>query len=904
MFKDFLCESDANGADGYVRGRLVIELKGDHEDWLAGFYQALHYGRYSSREAEPLGYTHVVVLAFGFIGLWRITEIPDFAKRLANQTPPLEAPNAAGVANARQTKDKSQQREILDKAQFLFKEPRPQDVEVGKGANVNAHLFAQCMRQLRDNPNEVGRAAITLNNFMLVIEAMEAYFPRPLDAVHAFYDIVNFWDAMSHVSQRESEPGALTVVGGRKKSLQSEPVQVAVDKQLLFQSFIERHYVATNEGSGITTDDYFARFDEVMARIVPEYVKQHGIFFTDLRLARFALWFTDTYFDAGLTDNYVVLDPAGGSGNLVSSWRKHIQHKIVAELQPDLLRIIDRRFRADEEEAMRGFTIVPRVAENRGLNFLDQPATDYYQHLLDALAPEGRTLDKPFAFLLNPPYKNTDERQDVRDANEATYAIDPDILEMTGPDAGNERYLGFLGQITRLALAQVAQYPDFQPVLLVFTPTSWLIPRPTYAAFRARFDQHWQYETGFLTTSNEFFKLNGKWPVAYTIWKWRGGTEAHEGARNTITVRDLTGLKKQDLDKAFSMAGEEDALLSDFVTAASVVTLGSERHDIRVLLPELENGNRSGRQTRYDFSRKKKSDEVGRVVSGFPIADKANHFELSRKCGDVAGMFVGFMDNLTPVRVKQDPLGRMSNQPDRVWFYLDTRVIGLNISKIFNGPPDNRGYCAYDLASARACFTWFGVTKALNNNYPTWFNQYSLWAPDFTRAPAVEAEFYRLCFAFGLAQNRCVVTRFEVDNPVPGAPAVFVDNPLVPGYAAGFWEQVLAPEFVGQPATDAATQLVAAVRAVYGHWATAVCGGQTLPAPELHGEAYFKFFAADAARLTPRAGLVQIRAYATRNTGEAWYPELHRRLARLAELREAVKGEIYRLLVQELRYFS
>ena len=92
LFKDqFLCESDANGADGYVRGRLVIELKGDHDDWLAGFYQALHYGRYSSREAEPLGYTHVVVLTFGFIGLWRITEIPDFAKRLANQTPPLEA---------------------------------------------------------------------------------------------------------------------------------------------------------------------------------------------------------------------------------------------------------------------------------------------------------------------------------------------------------------------------------------------------------------------------------------------------------------------------------------------------------------------------------------------------------------------------------------------------------------------------------------------------------------------------------------------------------------------------------------------------------------------------------------------------------------------------------------------
>lgn len=905
LFKDqFFYEANAGGADGYVKGRLVIELKGNHDDWLPGFYQALHYGRYGGTRDEPLGYTHIVVLAYGFIGLWRLTELPEFAKRLANQTPSLVAPSQAGVDNARQTRGKDNQKAILESAKFLFNEPKPLEAEVGKGANSNAHLFALALRVMRDSNGDDGRAAITLNNFMTIIEGMESFFARPLDAVHAFYDIVNFWDSMSIVSQRASEPDSLTVVGGRKKALQSEPVIVAPKKQALFKAFIERYYVATNEGSGITTDDYFARFDEVMARIVPEYVKQHGIFFTDLRLARFALWFTDTYYDAGLTDNYVVLDPAGGSGNLVSSWRKHIQHKIVAELQPDLLRIIDRRFRADEEEAMRGFTIVPRVAENRGLNFLDQPATAYYQHLLDALAPEGRTLDKPFAFLLNPPYKNTDEKQDVRDANEATYAIDPGILEMTGPDAGNERYLGFLGQITRLAQAQVAQYPDFRPVLLVFTPTSWLIPRPTYKDFRARFDQHWTYETGFLTTSNEFFKLNGKWPVAFTIWKWRGGTEAHEGAANTIAVRDLTGLKKQDLDKVFAMNGQRDAQLSDFVAVAPIVTLGSERHDIRILLPDLENNARSGRQTRYDFSRKKKSDEVGRVVSGFPIADKANHFELSRKCGDVEGRFVGFMDNLIPVRVKQDPLDRMSNQPDRVWFYLDTRVIGLNISKIFNGPPDKYGYCAYDLVSAQACFTWFGVTKALNNNYPTWFNQYSLWAPDFTRAPEVEAEFYRLCFAFGLAQNRCVVTRFEADNPVPGAPAVSVDNPLVPGFAAGFWEQVLAPEFMGQPATDAATQLVAAVRAVYGHWATAVCGGQTILTPELHGEAYFKFFTVDAARLTPRAGLVQIRAYAQRHPGEEWYPELQRRLSRLAELRDAVKGEIHRLLVRELRYFS
>lgn len=106
----------------------------------------------------------------------------------------------------------------------------------------------------------------------------------------------------------------------------------------------------------------------------------------------------------------------------------------------------------------------------------------------------------------------------------------------------------------------------------------------------------------------------------------------------------------------------------------------------------------------------------------------------------------------------------MSDQPDRVWFQLRPGFIDVNLTKIHNGPPDKYGYCAYDLASARACFTWFALTKAFAGNYPSWANQLNLWAPDFTRTPAREAEFYRLCFAYGLAENRCVVTCFEADN--------------------------------------------------------------------------------------------------------------------------------------------
>ena len=114
-----------------------------------------------------------------------------------------------------------------------------------------------------------------------------------------------------------------------------------------FKKFIEKHYVFTNEGSGLTVDYYFSRFDEVMARLDPEYIKQHGIFFTDSNLSKFALWFAKYHFPGNIDENYIVFDPAGGSGNLISSWRGKLKHKIISELQPDLLRTIERRMKVD-----------------------------------------------------------------------------------------------------------------------------------------------------------------------------------------------------------------------------------------------------------------------------------------------------------------------------------------------------------------------------------------------------------------------------------------------------------------------------------------------------------------------------------------------------------------------------
>ena len=168
----------------------------------------------------------------------------------------------------------------------------------------------------------------------------------------------------------------------RKGTQFSEELKIKPRFHDELKKFVESRFVFTNEGSGLTVDYYFSRFDEVITRLKPEYAKQHGIFFTDNNLSKFALWFVHEFFEKRLSDKYIVLDPAGGSGNLVTSWRGHLKHKIVSELQPDLLKTIERRMKLDPEQIEGGSPSFRRQPHNEGLNFLDKSAEQYVSCLM------------------------------------------------------------------------------------------------------------------------------------------------------------------------------------------------------------------------------------------------------------------------------------------------------------------------------------------------------------------------------------------------------------------------------------------------------------------------------------------------------------------------------------------
>ena len=308
LFKDkFSTESAKNthGADGYVEGQIIIEAKTNHTQWLDGFYQALHY-----KKKFGLSYNSIMVISHEFCAIWKIKNLPEFAVILSNTANATLAPSTIGKENAKKTA-KQNQLLIKDAAQYWL-DPKDLKGELFNGRKSLITETYEILKVLNNLDSE--RIQVNKHNFIQVIERMKFYFETPIEAVHAFYSIIPFWDITSSVAENDNQE-TIKVIGFSGKKF-SDDIEIISKHKKEFIKFIETQYIFTNEGSGLTVDYYFSRFDEVLALLDPEYVKQHGIFFTDDNLSKFALWFAKNEVLETIHDNYVVFDPAGVSAYL------------------------------------------------------------------------------------------------------------------------------------------------------------------------------------------------------------------------------------------------------------------------------------------------------------------------------------------------------------------------------------------------------------------------------------------------------------------------------------------------------------------------------------------------------------------------------------------------------------
>lgn len=834
--ESFTRQKEARRADGYVPGSFVLELKGKSQDWLVGLFQGLAYRN------EGLDFSQVVVAAKNFLVLWQANDIDqDIREELVRAK---GAPNRIGAEFAK--KYKSRSNKLLGCATW-------------RGDELSGSLFLAQPDLLLEKVRSFEKALkqgrkvrqrVTTRNFTSVLKEMKGFFDpaQPVKTVRAFYSMVYAWNESSilRLSSRNND----------QATLEGELITHLIPStRARFKEYVENHYISLREGENV--DDFFARYDEALDAVDKQFRVKHGIFFTDRDLSKFVMWLVKQHVP-NLGKNYLVIDPACGSGNLVTNWRSplELRHKVVSEIEPELLFAVEKRMRGDQWHNGK-FTVVPKVSEDKGLNFLDCSADEYLEVLRGYLAEKGQKPNKPIAFLCNPPYRSDDDQT----ASEVNYEVHWSVRDITGNDASSERYCCFLAQMKLICDAAKANGIPEDSLLLVFTKSAWLTRRAIFSLVRSNILQSFENVTGILVDGSQFFDIKGKWPVAFSVWRYNS-SKAQLTAERSIPLIDLTHVKKEQLANIpWTDPEQMEVACQEIISGAVEVEIGKVRNSIK---------SWAGLIAR-DFKRDKRKAEKNQViVGGLPLSDPRH--ANKKAYGDTDGQFIGFMDDLTPCRIRH-------SVADRPWLRLNNQFMDLKKNRCFSGPPTHFGYCASDLDSAKRLFFWYALTRSLLQfSYPMWVDADDLWEPTIPRG--VERELYQMAFALAYAENECVETYFPAHNPIEGLPELFINNPLTPLSAFSFWSTTMRPYCQGASANVA--NLICRVDDVFAEWQGRFNNTSELPLAN-------KPYMLDSRGVTVGSGLVQIKAYAT-DSGDTTLLTL---VSEIQQSLKVVRGEFF-----------
>ncbi len=852
----FTRQEAASRADGYVPGSFVLELKGQTNSWLTGLLQGLAY------KNKGLDFSQIIVGAKNFLAIWRVADLPeDIRDEVAAAK---GAPNRIGSLFAK--KYAKRRNALLEKATWT-------------GTELTGTLFQQpdlIVERVKSFEKTIAegekvRFRVTLKNFVSVLKEMKQFFDpsQPVKTVRGFYSMLYGWTETATIQ--------LSDKANHKAALGGEMITDLVpSKRRQFKDYVENRYIYLCEDEN--RDDFFARYDEALDAVDKDFRRQHGIFFTDLDLSKFVLWLVKQHIP-NLGKNYLVIDPACGSGNLVTNWRSplELRHKVVSEIEPELLFAVERRMQGDQWHNGK-FTVVPKVSENKGLNFLDCSAEEYLEIIRAYLADKGQKPDRPLAFLCNPPYRNDDDNlvyeKATRHINGKGYKVHDSVTNLTGTDAGDERYCCFLAQMKLICDAARSNGLPDNSLLLIFTKSAWLTRRAIFSDIRAHMLEAFEDVTGILVKGDEFFDVNGSWPVAFSLWRYKSKGERLVKDR-TVPLFDLTWVRKKQLAEIpWEHPEQMEVACQQILSQSEQVEVGIERTSIREW---------SG-QTMLDFKRdRRKSERNQRIVGGLPLGDARQ--SNKKTYGQVDGRFIGFMDELTPCRVK-------NSTPDRPWFRLNPQFMDVKRNRCLSGPPTHFGFCAANLELAKKLFFWYALARTfLQDQYPMWIDADNLWEP--TIPEKLEKIVFQTAFAIGYAENECVQTRFPANNPVQDLPELIVDNPMTP-LGDTFWSKTMHP-YCGDNPSEVVASLIGAVDKLFSDWKRLFRAQTELPLSR-------RPYMLDDQGPQLGAGIPQIRAYAE----EADNKTLLADWSIVARLLSSAKTEFYKLVSSPsgLNYFG
>lgn len=855
---EFTRQKEAKNADGYVPGSYVLELKGKKSDWLSGFFQGLAY-------SKELNFSQVVVATRNFLAIWSIEDIDQ--KYLEEVLNSKGAPNAIGLRLAKKYKSKA--KSVLTSSIWSLSVDFESDL-LSPDIGTIEKEFKNFEKTIKAGVKT--RKKITLKNFQSVLKEMVVFFEpeKPIRAVRAFYNLIFSWDKNCSLE--------ISIKNKTQASLKGERIEHLIPgRRSEFKKFVEDHYVYLGENEN--EDDFFSMYDKAIDAVDPDFRVKNGIFFTDLNLSKLAMWYVKREL-GDIGKNYLVVDPACGSGNLVTNWRSplELRHKVVSEIEPELLYTVEQRMKGDKWHNGK-FTVVPKVTENKGLNFLDKSATEYLEILEDYLREKGHNTNKPIAFLCNPPYRSDDDQS----ADSISYDIHESIVELIGNDCSKERSSCFLAQMKLICShAKESGFPD-DSLLMLFTGTSWLSKREIYKNVRNEIFENFEDVGGFLVNSKEFFDVKGTFPIAFTVWKYKANAKNLDADR-PIELIDLTNLKRSELQNInwneFESYNDSCESILKNKKEYPLIALGSERGRLCGEWLGL------GRKNLYRNLTKEEKKQSQKSHMGVPKGDKRH--KKKTIYGYEQGTNIGFLLDLTPCRTYVDE--EFDNKP---WFHLDSRFMRVNTNRVFSGLPDSRAYCAIDFQHAEKLFSWFSIARTFAScGYPMWANASDMWPARVKKAQ--RGKFNRYIFSIGFAENDCLETYFPANNPEKGSEELYIGNPLSPIIKGSFWNDEIEPNL--SLSKDNCSRLIDKVKEIYSAWKKEVGSGN-----ELYVSYKRSYFIGDGV-LSDGAGLTQIRDYSKEMGNE----KIEKLFLEMNELLKKVKNEFKDYLVSEkdLNYFG
>lgn len=462
-------ETFASGRpDGYTPGWLLLELKGKQSDWLEGFFEGL--------ARKELSFQLLVVACHNTLLVFpgttyvpkdwpqnKVKEWKELLKEIAK-----ESGAASSIAKKVARKYKKNQSRFLEFSVFDWFIAKEGELAIHQSEDELLENFKKLVTTY--DPTDA-RVEITPKNFSKILKSLLPYFNSSLnkqfEVVHGFFRCLSYLGKSYQyiIPDNPEDCEKIYIGGGYFEGLISE-------ERENFVKAISRYEVKRPDKSA-----FYAHYDKAIDAVDPEYRSNHGIYFTNEYLARLAITLAEDHVGS-FADQYIVFDPACGSGNLVTSWNHHLdlRHKVVSEISPVLLKAFELRFHNSSIENQKGFTVIPKTSSGEGLNFVSQSAEEYLTRINLELNSAGHKLNKPLAIVCNPPYRN---QKDIKN-DFYQYDVDKSIVDIVGNDGAKELFICFLAQIAEICrLAESNELPP-NSVVLLFTQSGWLTTKKTY----------------------------------------------------------------------------------------------------------------------------------------------------------------------------------------------------------------------------------------------------------------------------------------------------------------------------------------------------------------------------------------------------------------------------------------